>query len=84
MSISGVCQKNLMIFFFFFVNVGPKLTSGIQNTGKNYYNYLPNMRSSSMYMKPIVASDIIKIIDKFNRNKSAGHDNVGNYIIKKV
>ena len=65
------------------MNVGPKHASGIQNTGKNYYDYLPGMRSSSMYMKPIVASDIIKIIDKFNPNKSAGHDNVGNYIIKK-
>ena len=61
------------------MNVGPKLASGIQNTGKNYY-----MRSNSMHMKPIVTSDIIKIIDKFNPNKSAGHDNVGNYTIKKV
>ena len=42
------------------------------------------MRSNSMHMKPIVASDIIKIIDNFNPNKSAGHENVGNYIIKKV
>ena len=42
------------------------------------------MRSSCMYMKPIVESDIIKIIDNFNPNKSAGHDNVGNFIIKKV
>ena len=68
------------------MNVGPKLASGIQNTGKNYYDYLiiSDMRSNSMHMKPIVASDIIKIIDKFNPNKSAGHDNVGNYIIKKV
>ena len=38
----------------FFVNVGPKLASDIQNTGKNYYDYLHNMRSSGMYMKPIV------------------------------
>ena len=37
-----------------------------------------------MHIKPIVASDIIEIIDKFNLNKSAGHGNVGNYIIKKV
>ena len=66
------------------MNVGPKLASGVQNTGKNYYDYLPGMRSNSMHMKPIVASDIIKIIDKFNPNKSAGHDSVGNYIIKKV
>ena len=66
------------------MNVGPKLASGIQNTGKNYYDYLPDMRSNSMHMKPIVASDIIKIIGKFNPNKRAGHDNIGNYIIKKV
>ena len=67
-----------------FVNVGPKLASDIKNTGKNYYDYLPDVRSSSMYMKSIVESDIIKIINKFHPNKSAGHDNVGNFIIKKV
>ena len=42
------------------------------------------MRSSSMYMKPIVELDIAKIIDKFDPNKSAGHDNIGNFIIKRV
>ena len=71
-------------FNSFFVNVGPKLASNIKNTGKNYYDYLPDMRSSSMYMKPIVELDIAKIIDKFNPNKSAGYDNIGNFIIKKV
>ena len=28
--------------------------------------------------------DIIKIINKFNLNKGAGNDNIGNFIIKKV
>ena len=37
-----------------------------------------------MYMKPIIEQDVIKIILKFNDNKSAGHDNIGNYIIKRV
>ena len=68
----------------FFVNIGPKLASDIQNTGKSYYDYLHSMRSSSMYMKPIVESDILKIVKKFNVSKSAGHDNIGNVIIKKV
>ena len=68
----------------FFVNVGPELASNIQNTGKNYYDYLHEMKSSSMYMKPIIEHDIIKIIDKFNPTKSAGHDNIGNFVIKKV
>ena len=37
-----------------------------------------------MYMNPIVELDILKIIDKFNQNKSAGNDNIGNFIIKRV
>ena len=36
-----------------------------------------------MYMKPIVEMDITKIIEKFNQNKSAGDDNIGNFIIKR-
>ena len=71
-------------FNSFFVNVGPKLASDIKNTGKNYYDYLQDMRPTSMFMKPIVESDIMKIIDKFKQNKSAGHDDIGNFIIKKV
>lgn len=35
-------------------------------------------------MKPIVESEIIKIISKFDSNKSAGHDDIGNLVIKKV
>ena len=35
-------------------------------------------------MKPIVESEILKIINKFDQNKSAGHDDVGNLIVKKV
>ena len=68
----------------FFVNVGPKLASNIQSTGKSYFEYLKNPINSSMYMKPIVEMDITKIIEKFNPNKSAGDDNIGNFIIKRV
>ena len=68
----------------FFVNVGPKLASNIQSTGKSYFEYLKNPINSSMYMKPIVEMDITKIIEKFSPNKSAGDDNIGNFIIKRV
>ena len=33
-------------------------------------------------MKNVFEQDVIKI--KFNPNKSAGHDNIGNFVIKKV
>jgi hypothetical protein len=35
-------------------------------------------------MKPIVEAEVIKIIAKFDQNKSPGHDDIGNFIIKKV
>ena len=68
----------------FFLNVGSKLASNIQSTGKSYFEYLKNPINSSMYMKPIVEMDITKIIEKFSPNKSAGDDNIGNFIIKRV
>ena len=68
----------------FFVNIGPKLASNIQHNGKNYYDYLQDPITSSMYMKPVVELDIVKIIGKFDQNKSAGNDNIGNFLIKKV
>ena len=37
-----------------------------------------------MFMAPIVETEIIQIISKFKQNKSAGHDDIGNLIIKKV
>jgi len=68
----------------FFVNIGPDLASNIRNSGKDYFDYLSNPLSNSMYMKPIVQTEIIKIIDKFKPNKSAGHDDIGNFIVKRV
>ena len=35
-------------------------------------------------MKPILADEIVKIISKFNQNKSPGHDGIGNFIVKNV
>ena len=68
----------------FFVNIGPKLASNIHSSGKNYYDYLKDSKNNSLYMKPIVEMDITKIIEKFNQNKSAGNNDIGNYTIKRV
>ena len=35
-------------------------------------------------MKPIIAEEIVKMISKFNQNKSAGHDGIGNFIVKNI
>jgi hypothetical protein len=68
----------------FFVNIGPKLASKIQHDGKNYYDYLTEPLSNCMYMSPVIEEEILKIVNTFNQNKSPGHDNIGNFIIKRV
>ena len=68
----------------FFVNVGPDLAANINSTGKTYDQYLGEPMQKSMFMKPIVEKEIIKIIAKFDPNKSAGHDNIGNNIVRKI
>ena len=50
----------------------------------NYFDYLKDLKNASMYMRPIVEMDMIKIIEKSNQNKSAGNVDIGNYIIKRV
>ena len=68
----------------FFVNIGPQLASTIKTDGKQYYDYLKTPMTSCMFLKPIVEEEVIKIIYKFNQNKSAGHDDIGNFIVKRI
>ena len=68
----------------FFVDIGPKLASKIQHTGKNYFDYLIKPAQTCIFTKPIVPEEIVKIIGKFNPNKSPGYDNITNMVVKKV
>ena len=67
--------------FFVVVKVAPTLASEIHNTGKNYYDYLNSPCQSSLFMRPIVESEIIKILNKFDQHQSVGHDDIGNFIV---
>ena len=58
--------------------------SGIQHSGKDYFEYLLNPTQTSLFTKPIIAEEIVKIISKFNQNKSLGHDGMGKLIVKNV
>ena len=60
------------------------MASTIKTDGKQYYDYLKTPMTSCMFLKPTVEEEIIKIIYKFNQNKSAGHDDIGNFIVKRI
>ena len=81
-----ITDPNIIASHFnnFFVNIGPKLASKIHHDGKHFYEYLTDPLSTSMYLAPVVEMDIIKIVNKFNPKKSPGHDDIGNFIVKRV
>ena len=54
------------------------------NRGKKYFDYLIKPAQTCIYAKPVVAEEIVKIIGKFNPNKSPGHDDITNMVVKKV
>ena len=69
----------------FFVEVGPKLASpNTELSGKYYFEYLLNPTQKSLFMKPIVADEVVKITSKHYQNKSPGHDGFGSLIVNKV
>ena len=51
--------------------------------GKDYFDYLVKPVQTCIFTKPIVAEEIVKIIGKFNQNKSPGRDDITNMVIKK-
>ena len=72
------------LFNNFFVEIGPKLASNIHHSGKDFYEYLQHPTQNNLFLNPIHSKEILKIVNKFNQNKSPGHDGIGNRIVKKV
>ena len=74
-----------MILLTFFFNIGPNLASKINSTGKEYHEYLKDpIQKKSVFLSPVIDDEIVKIITKFDRTKSSGHENIGNNIIKRI
>ncbi len=68
----------------FFVNIGPNLASQIENENQNYSDFLFHPSNHTMFMQPVTENEILKIISKLDPNKSPGHDNINNHLIKKI
>ena len=64
---------------YFFVDIGPKLASTLKCSGKDYFEYLSNPTQKSLFMKPIIADEAVKLISKFYQNKNPGHDGIGSF-----
>ena len=78
------CRKSTDRILWTFSFAGLKLASNIKHSEKGYFKYLSNPTQKTLFIKPIVADEVVKIISKLNQNKNPGHDGIGNLIVKKV
>jgi hypothetical protein len=68
----------------YFVNIGPKLADEIGNEHKRFDQYLLKQFENNIFFTPILEQEIVKIIAKFDQNKSPGHDGICNSLVKKI
>ena len=65
-----------------FVEKGPNLASDIPRSNKNVKDYLGPRIQNAFKLDPISSSEILSIVQKFDANKSAGHDGIPAKILK--
>ena len=80
-NIKDICNG----FNSFFVNIGPKLASDINDSGKTpYSSYLKKIITSKFHFDLISQDDIEKIISKLKSKSSAGFDGISLKMLKMI
>ena len=72
----------------YFCGVGQDLVDKLQqankNDSENFLNYLPISQVNSMVCESIDDEELIRIINGLNPSKSAGYDNIGPRLLKRI
>ena len=72
------------LFNNFFVNLGPNLANNVPQCNTNFYDYLQQSNSQSMFFAPSTKHEIIEVVKNMCNNKSKGFDFINCFVIKKV
>ena len=72
------------IFNNHFSTIGANLAKEIPPSEKNCSDFLGKSNPNSIFFTPTTRYEIIDIVSTLKNNKSAGHDEINNYILKGV
>ena len=67
----------------YFVNIGPTMSSNIDQTDTNFQSYLPPPCINSIFLNPVCTQEIIGIVNGFENSKAPGIDGINSSILKK-
>ena len=83
-------QEIVNIFNDFFVSIGKKMQERVKRTSKSERNmmkknakWLKGNFAKSLFLNPVVSSDIEKIVSKLDSNKSPGYDGIHPKVVKR-
>ena len=65
----------------YFCNIGKKLANDLPQSG-DFTKYLMNKVNATMFLSPVLRTEITKVIDHLNSKKSPGPDNMSPKILK--
>ena len=82
-------QEIVTIFNDYFISIGKKMQDNVKNNitegnrNKKKQKWLKGNFSSSIFFNPVVSSDIVEIVSKFDSNKSPGYDGIHPKVLKR-
>ena len=68
----------------FFSNIGPSLAQKIPKSEKSCLDFVNRFVNSSLFLTPVTANEILRIVSKFRNKRSSGVDHIDMYTIKQV
>ena len=72
------------IFNNYFSTIGINLAHNIPASDKNFKEFLGLRNPNSIFFAPTVKEEMEEIVSNLNDKKSAGHDGIGNYLLKNI
>ena len=68
----------------YFCNIGPNLQKAIPTCNKNFFDFLPEPNSESLFLVPTIEEELLDIVRSLKNKKSPGFDYIKNDLIKNV
>lgn len=77
-------QETAVKFNDFFAEIAPNLASKIKPNGRDFMEFLPDIKAPKMQFKPVTETQIIKILSSMKNKVSFSHDFLSNKLLRHV
>ena len=77
-------MKNLLLITLMITSQRPNLAKKIPVVERPFHSFLKNKIQNSIFSCPTNSSEILKLVNNFKEKRSAGHNEVSNFLLKNI